>query len=227
MLVRTIISFSIAMISCCCCSGQARVSVFAGPQTSTAKYTILNVNQPTEFKYGLHAGVGMKVNFENHLFFFPAISYSNTGYKVTYNRVASPPDSSAKDNNTNFHQADIDLHLQFDFGDQPNHFFFKAGPTFNVIASGKEKFHLTTGEFVNRKMKLGFYSAYSRILVSFVTSLGYETSSGVYFNLQYAHGLSSLNNADDGPEILQRVIGLNVGIYLHSKKIALDTRNKE
>jgi hypothetical protein len=227
MLGKIIIIFSIAVISWCNCSAQARVCFFAGPQTSIAKYSILNVKQPTEFKYGLHAGIAMKVNFDDHLFFFPAISYSNTGYKVKFNRSASPPDSSAKDNNTNFHQVDVDLHLQFDAGNHPSHFFLRAGPSFNFIISGKEKFHLTTGEFVNRKMKLGLYSPYGRILVSFVTSLGYETSSGFYFNLQYAHGLSSLNNADNGPQILQRVIGCNVGIYLHSKKIVLDTKNKE
>ena len=227
MLVKTIISFLISVIGCCCCFAQARVGLFAGPQTSTVQYSIRDVKQSTEFKYGFHAGVGMKVDFEERLYFFPAISYSITGYKVKFTKQATPPDSAAKDNNTSFHQVNVDLHLQVDLGKQPNHFFLKGGPEFNVIASGKEKFQLNTGETIDRKMKLGLYSPYGRFLVSLVAALGYETSSGFYVNLQYAHGLTSINNADNGPQILQRVIGLNIGIFLHSKKIVLDTKNKE
>jgi hypothetical protein len=222
MLVKTIISFLISVIACCNCFAQVRVGFFAGPQTSPARYTIRDVKQSTAAKYGFHAGVGMKVDFENRLYFFPAISYSKTGYKVKFTKQATPPDSAAKDNNTNFNQVDLDLHLQFDLGNQPDHFFLRAGPSFNIIASGKEKFHLNTGETIDRKMKLGLYSPYGRFLVSLVTALGYETSSGFYVNLQYAHGLTSINNADDGPQILQRVIGLNIGIFLHSKKIGLN-----
>lgn len=227
MLVKIIISFLISVITCCNCFAQAKVGFFAGPQTSTAQYSIRDAKQSTEFKYGFHAGVAMKVDFESRLYFFPAISYSKTGYKVKFTKQATPPDSAAKDNNTDFNQVDLDLHLQFDLGNQPNHFFLRAGPSFNIIASGKEKFHLNTGETIDRKMKLGLYSPYGRFLVSLVTVLGYETSSGFYVNLQYAHGLTSINNADDGPQILQRVIGLNIGIFLHSKKIVLNTKNKE
>jgi len=227
MLVRTIISFLIAAFTWSSSFAQARVFIFAGPQTSTVKYTIKNVKQSSESKFGFRAGLGLKVNFDEHLYFSPAISWSNTGYKVKFNMPSSPPDSAAKDNNANLNQLDIDLHLQFDAGNHPNHFFLRAGPTFNVAVLGKESFHITTGEEVSRNMKLGFYSQYSRILVSMVAALGYETSSGFFFNLQYSHGLISMNNADGGPQILQRVIGVNVGLFLHSKKIVLDTKNKE
>src|SRR5438045_532117 len=186
MLVKTIISFLISVITCCNGIAQAKICFFAGPQTSTARYTIRDVKQSTEFKYGFSAGMGMKVDFENRLYFFPAISYSNTGYKVKFNRPASPPDSSAKDNNTSINQVDVDVQLQFDLGNQPNHFFLRVGTSFNIIVSGKEKFHLNTGETINRNMKLGLYGPYGRLLVSFVTALGYETSSGFYVNLQYA-----------------------------------------
>jgi hypothetical protein len=195
--------------------GQANISFFAGPQASIARYTIKNVKQPTEFKFGFRGGVGMKVNFENNLYFFPAISYSKTGYKVQFNRLSFPPDSSAKDNNTTLHQVDLDAHLQYDFGNETGHLFIKAGPTFNVTVSGRETFHLNTGETVERKMKLGFYSAYGRILVAFSSSIGYEALSGFYLHLRYDHGLSSMNNADGGPQIIQRVFGLNVGLLLN------------
>jgi len=227
MLVKRTISVVIAVISCCSCFAQAKVGFFAGPQTSTVQYKIQDVKQSSEAKYGFHAGVGMKVDFEERLYFFPAISYSKAGYKVAFNRQAIPPDSSAKDNNTSLHEVDLDLHLQVDLGKQLGHFFLRGGPSFNIIASGKEKFHVNSGETIDRKMKLGLYSPYGRFLVSAVAALGYETASGFYVNLQYAHGLTSINNADDGPQILQRVIGLNMGIFLHSKKIVLDTRNKE
>jgi len=227
MLGKFFISSFIAVICWCSCIGQARVFVFAGPQTSTANYSIRNAKQTTASKYGFRVGLGMKVDFDEHLYFSPALSFSKTGYKVTFDRPASPPDSSAKDNNTSIGQVDLDLHLQVDLGDQPNHFFINGGPTFNFLVSGKEQYHLSAGEPVNRKMNLGLYSAYGRFLAAFVTAVGYETASGFYVNVQYSHGLISMNNADEGPHILQRAIGINLGMFLHSKKLVIDTKNKE
>lgn len=221
------ISVCIATIISCSSIGQANIFFFGGPQTATASYSIRNTKQSTDYKFGFRAGVGMKVNFDEHLFFSPTLSFSRNGYKVKFDRSASPPDSSAKDNNVTLNQVDIDVHLQYDIGSQPNHFFINAGPTFNVIASGTEKFHLAAGEPISRNMKLGLYSAYGRLLVAFVAAVGYETSSGLYFNAQYAHGLISMNNADSGPVIYQRLFGLNIGYILHSKKVVLDTKNKE
>jgi hypothetical protein len=63
---------------------QNQLAIFAGPQATTAKYTVLDKEQKTTMKYGFQAGVSMKVPFENKIFFAPAAFYSMKGYKVTF-----------------------------------------------------------------------------------------------------------------------------------------------
>ena len=57
-------------------ASQNRVAIFAGPQASTANYSIQNQKQDTKMKYGFNAGVAMKVPFDGFLYFAPAAFYS-------------------------------------------------------------------------------------------------------------------------------------------------------
>lgn len=216
--MKTIVPFFFALITVSNCPAQVAFNVLAGPQTTTAKYTILNVKQPTAFKYGFHAGVGCKVFFDNHLYFSPDLSYSLMGYKVKFNRPSFPPDQLAKDNNTTFHQLDFDFLLQYDLGNKPGHFFIKGGAAVSYVFSGKEEFNLVTGEHESRNMIFSF-GDYGRYLGSAVADLGYETSSGFFIYAHYVHGLGSMNNADGGPHINTRVIGLTAGMLFNSKKL--------
>jgi hypothetical protein len=214
-----ILIFLCALIISSHSHAQARVCVFAGGQTTNVNYSIHGVKQPTDSKFGIHGGVGMKVNFEGHLYFFPSISYYQFGYDVCFNKQSIPPDSFATDNSVSIHQLNIDPVLQFDIGKRPSHFFLRAGPSFQFIISGKEKFTKSAGDMVDRKMELGMYEDYGRILVSLVPAVGYENASGFYFNFQYTLGLTSMSNADGGPQILPRMAGLTLGYYFKSKKI--------
>ena len=216
-IMKRIYSFSLALFFAFTCTAQAEFGIFAGPHATTARYTIQNVKQSNEFKFGFHAGAGYKIAFENKLYFSPAISYSLLGYKVVFNRPSFPPDLLAKNNNTTFHEVDVDLLLQYDFGNQPGHFFIKAGPSFNFVLSGNEKFDLITGGHVDRKMKYGLTSHYGRYLVSLLADLGYETAGGFFISAHYVHGLGTMNNVTDGPGIFNRTIGITFGKYFRSK----------
>ena len=68
---------------------QVQFSVFAGPQYTSANYKVNNVKQNTTGKIGAQLGMGMKVEFENRLYFTPAIYYSLKGYKVKYTELHS------------------------------------------------------------------------------------------------------------------------------------------
>jgi outer membrane protein with beta-barrel domain len=206
---------------------QVRLSLFAGGQSTNVKYSIHEVKQPTESKFGFHGGLGMKVNFEGHLYFFPSMSYYQFGYDVSYNKKSNPPDSLATANSVRMHQLHIDPVLQFDIGKTPSHFFLRAGPSFQFVISGKEKYTKSAGELVDQKMNLGIYEDYGRILVSLVPAIGYETASGFYVDFQYTLGLTSMCNVDNGPQILQRMAGVTLGYYFKNKKIVIDTKNKE
>jgi Outer membrane protein beta-barrel domain len=205
---------------------QSLFGIFAGPQATTAKYTIADVKQPTEYKFGFHAGVGWKIPFDNNLYFSPAAFYSLKGYKVKFNNYSTPPDIKATDNNTTIHTFELAFLLQYDLGKKPNHFFIKAGPSLDFQLKGKERFNLNTGDRVSRNMIYGF-ADYGHFLANMIVQPGFETKNGIVISAMFSPGIISLNNADGGPQILHRVYGLSIGKYFNKKKMVIDTRNKE
>src|SRR6187551_3261740 len=107
---------------------QPEFNIFAGPQATTASYSVEGTKQETEMKIGFQAGIGMKVQVENQLYFAPAVYYSMKGYKVAFNKYNTLPDIEAKDNNTTIHTFEMAALLQYDFSATPGHFYFKGGP---------------------------------------------------------------------------------------------------
>jgi hypothetical protein len=71
------------------------------------------------------------------------------------------------------------------------------------------------------------FTQYGHYSANLLIQLGFETKDGLLFFGQYSLGLSNLNNADGGPSIRHRVLGLSIGKYFNHKKTVLDTRNKE
>jgi len=199
------------------CHAQSRFGFFAGPQTTTAKYSIAGIKKPTEHKFGFLAGVGWKIPFDNHLFFSPAAYYSLKGYKVKFNHYAYPPDTSAIDANTSIHTFELAFLLQFDFGNEPAHVFLKLGPSLDFQLAGTERFNLKGGGAVDHSMKYDF-TAYGHFGANMLLQIGYETAGGFTIAGQYTLGLANLNNADDGPTIKHRVYGITVGKYFNKKK---------
>ena len=206
----------IVLFSCFNCFAQTKFSFFAGPQAVSARYTVKGTKQPNKYKPGVEAGINWKIPFETNLFFAPAIYYSMKGYKVTLNDAAFPPSLFAKNNDVRMHAIDITPMLQYDFGKDPSHFFIKIGPAVDVIFAGKEKFDLSTGETISRKMKFTF-GDYGRFTSIIIAHFGYETLAGFIIYAHYSYGLGSLNNADGGPQIKHRAIGISVGKYLRKK----------
>ena len=214
-----------------CANSQVEFNIFAGPQATTAHYYIETSNvekikQETKMKAGFQAGIGMKVPFDNQLFFAPAVFYSMKGYKVTYNMFSALPDVNAKDNNTTIHTFEMAALLQFDFNTNPSHFFIKAGPGLDFQLIGKEKFNLIGGGSVDRKMKYS-YGDYGHYSGNLHAQFGYETSKGLSIFAHYTHGLGNLSNLDGGPHITHRVFGISFAKSLNRKKIVMDTKNKE
>lgn len=208
-------------------NSQFEIGLFAGPQATAARYTILNQKQKNEIKYGFQAGIGFKVPFENKLYFSPAAFYSLKGYKVSFTEFRYPPDTAAKDNNTTIHTFELAALLQYDFSNNPGHVFIKVGPSIDFHLSGKETFHLKNGTSVNRNMKFSTQGEYGHFSANMLLQLGYETGGSFFIFGQYSHGMASTNNEDKGPKIRHRAYGLSLGYYFNRKKIVIDTRNKE
>lgn len=206
--------------------GPGEFGFFAGPQATSVKYTINNKEQQAKHKYGFHAGGIFKVPFEKKLFFSPALFYSLKGYKVTLKAPSFPPNTLAKDNNTIIHTIELGTFLQYDFREAPGSFFIRGGTSADFAFSGKEEFNLPDGSVVNQKMKFSFED-YGRFTASGIIMFGYETASRFMTFAYYAHGMGSMNNADGGPKIKHRIIGISIGKYFRNRKIIIDTRNKE
>jgi hypothetical protein len=205
---------------------QNQLGIFAGPQATSAKYTINGINQPTDTKYGFHLGGVFKVPFEGRIYFAPSAFYSLKGYKVAFNQRAYPPDTLATDNNATIHTFELAALLQVDFGKKTNHLFLRGGPSLDFQLRGKEKFNLKNGTSVNRNMTFGF-DKYGHYGANLLLQFGYETKNGISINAMYGHGIGSINNADYGPTIRHRTYGLSIGKYLIGHKTTIDTHNKE
>lgn len=209
--------FFVLIISCTllvtATRAQVQFSFFAGPQVTSAAYTVKGIDQDTKMKYGFHAGISLKVPFEDKLYFAPAAFYSLKGYKVNFNAFAFPPSLMATDNNTTLHTFELAALLQYDFSAAPAHFFVKAGPALDFQLFGKEKFNMLPSGSVERDMNFS-YTEYGHFAASLEAHFGYEMASGITISLNYAHGVGSINNADGGPSIKHRVFGLTFGKIL-------------
>ena len=191
---------------------EAKWGIFGGPQITSSRYTISGEKQPNTPKCGFQLGINAKVPFETKIYFSPAVFYSLKGYKVEFNQRSNPPDSLAIDNNTTIHTVELAALLQYDFNDQPNHFYVKMGPSLDVQVSGKEKFNRSDRTTVEQKMNFGF-TRYGYVGANILFQLGYETKSGFQYSVQYTHGIGSINNADNGPGIWHRAAGITLGKY--------------
>lgn len=190
---------------------QTRFYYFAGPQITTVRYYVHNVKQDVNFKPGFILGAGAKIEFENHLYFSPAVYYSYKGYKVKFDQTAYPPDLTAIDNNTGIHTLETAFLLQYDFSKDPSHFFIKLGPSLDFQLSGHEKFNRVDGSYVSRNMKYDFAS-YGRYAASAIVHAGYESRLFILSGY-YEYGLTDLNNADNGPSIKYRIAGITISRY--------------
>src|SRR5215213_8202977 len=195
-------------------SAQVRFAVYAGPQATSVRYMVNDKKQPASWKYGAMGGVSVKVPFDNQLYFFPSVYYSLKGYKVTLENPSFPPTQFAKNNNTTLQTVAIAPLFQIDLNKDPSHPFVRFGPSVDFAFSGREKFDTVsrtgvTGS-VDRPMVFSF-GDYGRFTAQAVLHAGYETSTGFMVFAFYEHGIGSMNNADSGPRILHRIVGLSVG----------------
>ncbi len=204
---------------------QNQLMIFAGPQMTSANYSVKGIKQETSYKFGFNAGVGMKVPFEGPLYFVPSVFYSMKGYDVVFTAFSFPPDPDAANNSTVIHTFEIAPLLQIVLGKGDGHAFIGGGPSFDVQLFGQEKFDLKAGGTVDRKMPFGF-AEYGHFSMNALLRLGYENNSFMIC-AQYSHGLASINNFDGGPIIKHKGFGITIGKFFNKKKVVMDTRNKE
>lgn len=209
--------FSLTVLTVLQITAKAQLTVFAGPQMTSARYLIGDVKQETTFKTGFMAGVNLKTLLEGPVYFTPFLYYSKKGYKVTFSSYTFPPDPAAKNNNTSIHTIELAPLIQINFSKSANYVFVRFGPSVDVNISGREGYDSTNNKHIERAMPFGF-GEYGYVTAAANIHLGYQTKKGVSIFVHYAHGIGSLNNADNGPVILHRIAGISVGWQLGKKK---------
>jgi hypothetical protein len=215
---------TLALFSTLASFSQIRTGIYGGVQSTTAGYKVREKKQTTESKTGVQLGLTLKVPFDNHLFFSPAISYSLKGFKVQLTDSASIPGKNVINNDVTVHTIDIAPLFQIDLSENPSHLFVRFGPSVDVAFKGKETVTLKDGKLEERKMKFAS-EYYSPITTDATVHLGYETKGGFFVFGHYNHGLGSMNNSDYGPKIRNRVIGLSLGFYFGGRNPnVFDTR---
>ncbi len=187
--------------------------VFAGPQTTSAKFKIEEEEQPNDYVAGMQKGLTMKVPFENNLYFSSAIYYSHKGYKVKLNRPSLLPSELAKNTRTSLHTIELAPLLQYDFSKKPAHFFVKLGPAIDFAFFGWEKFDTEDGKQVSRQMKFSVENDYGPFTAQGILHFGYESAKGLIVFAHFAEGMGGLSNTDGGPTIKHRIAGLSLGWY--------------
>lgn len=221
-----ILFIAITLLSSFSVNGQVQVGAFAGPLITDVRYIIDNKRQESSLKPSVNAGLQMKVPFENRLSFAPSIMYNLRGYKVKFDGLALPPDSSAIDNDTRFHTIELAFLLQHDFNLEPGHFFIRFGPSLDFALFGNEKFNTKTNTKVDRAMNFNF-AEYGHYLASAILQFGYEAKNGLFIYGHYNYSLTTMNNSDYGPGIGNRAGGISIGKYFKRNKVVLDTQNKQ
>jgi hypothetical protein len=189
---------------------RAQLTVFAGPQVTTAKYRIQDVSQKTEHKQGFAAGIGLKSLIEGPVYFSPLLFYTQKGYKVKFNRPAAPPDSGAVNNNATLHAVELAPLIQINFSKGASYPFLRIGPSFDINLSGTETFDSSNGKRKTRDMPFSF-GDYGFVTVALNGQVGFQHKNGLSLFAYYNYGVSSLNNADNGPAIFHRVAGVAAG----------------
>jgi hypothetical protein len=183
--------------------------------------------QPAQFKFGYMGGMAAKVEFDNQLYFFPAIFYNLKGYKVTLNKPAFPPTQFAKNNNVTVHTIEAAPLFHIDFNKKLAHLFVRFGPSVDFAISGREKFDTvsTSGASasIDRTMVFDF-TEYGRFTAQANLHFGYETGKGLMVYAFYQRGFGSMNNADDGPKIFHRIIGVSVGWLFGRNPLVADMK---
>lgn len=207
-------------------AGQNLLGITGGIQFPGARYEILHQPQSIKRFLSFQAGMQMKVPFDVNLYFVPAIRYHHRGYDVQLTLPNSLPDPNAVDNSVRLHTLETAFLLQYDLGKSPTHAYIRFGPSLETHLTGTERFLKSSGEEVSRPLSFarGNYGRYS---MNLLTELGMESGSGWFLFAFYTYGATNISNRDYGPSIKLRSFGINIGKYLNSKKIVIDTRNIE
>ncbi len=191
--------------------GHLVLGIKGGYNYSLSSYTT-NKKLPTNAVHGGYAGLMLKVPFDKRLFFVPQIDASYRGFST---------DSLQKNVYSSIKEINIRVQplLQLNFKDpetKSNTLFVQFGPSVGFGIWGRETKQDNNATPADANLRYGF-KYYGRYDANWHTGIGYETTNGLRFLLEYAHGLGGMINTDNGPNLKYRNISIGFGYWLEKK----------
>jgi hypothetical protein len=193
---------------------QTEAFIAAGLQLTPVRYKVRGRMQDSDAGVGGRLSFGVNVPFENRLLFTPSFSYQFKGYDARLKDQAYPPGEDAIATSVHYHSVELAPLLQINFpANNQTTVFIRFGPALDIGVSGNEKITIDTGGTIKRKLPFSF-GDYNRFIFSGQFFVGTRTEKGLFISLFYNQGLTSFNNADGGPVIRQRIMGVTAGKVL-------------
>ena len=160
---------------------------------------------------GFHVGAALKVPFDVNLYFVPQAQYAYKSFTVGY---FNPDTSTIR---MKYHYLELPILLEYNRNRDGRGFFAQFGPSFSVALAGSQEINGKTSESVNQPIKFSF-NAYGRMEANLVANLGYQFSPYMQCTIGYAHGLGSIVDNDNGPEITPRMVTASILYWPAGKK---------
>ena len=168
------------------------------------------VDYPTKYQYGAHAGLMMKIPFDYHVFFVPQAD-------VNFRKFQQKQPVSGEYFYIEEWQMRVAPMLEIDFNKPgSNTYFLQFGPSIGFGLKGKQSV-VNNNQEEKRSLKYG-YQAYGRYDASAHVLFGYETKSGFRIAAEYIYGLGNMINTEFGARMKYRTAALEFGYVLGRKK---------
>lgn len=167
----------------------------------------------TNAVHGGYIGFMMKIPFDNRLHFTPQVDLNYRGMKCD----TLPKKVLSKVSEIQLRVMPL---LQIDFKkpeENKSTLFVQFGPSLGFGLKGNQTKQDAAGVPTDGKLKYGF-AEYGKFDASMHLGFGYEATGGFRLLLDYAYGLSNMNNADDGNKMKYSTISAGIGYWFGKNK---------
>jgi len=167
----------------------------------------------TNAVHGGYIGFMMKIPFDNRFHFNSQVDLNYLGMKCD----TLPKKLLSKVSEVQLRVMPL---LQIDFKkpeENKSTLFVQFGPSLGFGLKGNQTKQDAAGVPTDGKLKYGF-AEYGKFDASMHLGFGYEATGGFRLLVDYAYGLSNMNNADDGNKLKYSTISAGIGYWFGKNK---------
>lgn len=207
MVIRIVPVALLLLLSCIAVAQPVKWNFRAGWHTSSAQIIDKSSGHKTGTNHlnGLSAGVGLKVEFDNLLYFTPRVQYSMHGFETAGNKETPSVQYRV-------HYIEFPVLLQLDFNKKQQGFYAQFGPSLGAAIAGSSK---EAGKSTPLRFAM---TQYNRVNIDAVAHVGYRFKNKLSVDAGYTYGLTSITNGDTQPIIRMAQLGIGLSYQFAGKK---------